>query len=179
MAVGWADFRSRTWVWSTTVQFAFFNLITWAPWMLLGAVEGRAYLGGAAVWGAILAVQGAGAITAGLLCLGRRPGRPMVVATIGTFFYALPDIPMAFHATAPWVAVAAFGCGAGSAVFATFEGTAMQQQDIPPGSVWPGSPHSRCSRPTASASSGMRSTGRSPLPSGPRSSSGSAPSTGC
>ena len=131
MAEGWADFRSRTWVWSTTVQFAFFNLITWAPWMLLGPVEGRAYLGGAAVWGAIMAVQGAGAITAGLLCLGRRPGRPMVVATIGTFFYALPDIPMAFHATAPWVAVAAFGCGAGSAVFATFEGTAMQQQ-IPP-----------------------------------------------
>ena len=131
VAEGWADFRSRTWVWSTTVQFAFFNLITWAPWMLLGAVEGRAYLGGAAVWGAIMAVQGAGAITAGLLCLGRRPGRPMVVATIGTFFYALPDIPMAFHATAPWVAVAAFGCGAGSAVFATFEGTAMQQQ-IPP-----------------------------------------------
>jgi hypothetical protein len=66
MAEGWADFRSRTWVWATTVQFAFFNLITWAPWMLLGPVEGRAYLGGAAVWGAIMAVQGAGAITAGL-----------------------------------------------------------------------------------------------------------------
>ncbi len=131
MAEGWADFRSRTWVWATTVQFAFFNLITWAPWMLLGPVMGRAYLGGAAVWGVIMAVQGAGAITAGLLCLGRRPGRPMVVATIGTFFYALPDIPMALHAAAPWVAVAAFGCGAGSAVFATFEGTAMQQQ-IPP-----------------------------------------------
>jgi len=38
---------------------------------------------------------------------------------------------MALHAAAPWVAVAAFACGAGSAVFATFEGTAMQQQ-IPP-----------------------------------------------
>ena len=113
------------------MQFAFFNLITWAPWMLLGPVLGRAYLGGAAVWGAILAVQGAGAITAGLLCLGRRPQRPMVVATLGTFCYALPDIPMALHAAAPWVAAAAFGCGAGSAIFATFEGTTMQQQ-IPP-----------------------------------------------
>jgi hypothetical protein len=131
MAEGWADFRSRTWLSAVTVQFAFFNLITWAPWMLLGPVMGRAYLGGAAVWGVIMAVQGAGAITAGLLCLGRRPQRPMVVATMGTFFYALPDIPMALHAAAPWVAVAAFGCGTGSAMFNTFEGTALQQQ-IPP-----------------------------------------------
>jgi hypothetical protein len=73
LAEGWADFRSRTWLCASTVQFAFFNLITWAPWMLLGPVLGRAYLGGAGIWGAIMAVQGAGAITAGLLCLGRRP----------------------------------------------------------------------------------------------------------
>ncbi len=132
MAEGWTEFRSRTWLWVVTVQFAFFNLITWAPWMLLGPVMGRAYLGGAAVWGLIMAVQGAGAIVAGLLSLGRRPRRPMVVATIGTFCYALPDIPMALHATAGWVAVAAFACGAGSALFGTFFSTAMQQQ-VPPG----------------------------------------------
>jgi len=131
MAEGWTEFRSRTWLWVTTVQFAFFNLITWAPWMLLGPVMGRAYLGGAAVWGAIMGVQGAGAITAGLLSLGRRPRRPIVVATIGTFCYALPDVPMALHASAVWVAAAAFCCGAGSAVSGTFAGTAMQQQ-VPP-----------------------------------------------
>ena len=131
MAEGWTEFRSRTWLWATTVQFAFFNLITWAPWMLLGPVMGRAYLGGAAVWGAIMGVQGAGAIAAGLLSLGRRPRRPIVVATIGTFCYALPDVPMALHASAVWVAAAAFCCGAGSAVSGTFTGTAMQQQ-VPP-----------------------------------------------
>jgi hypothetical protein len=131
MAEGWAEFRSRTWLWVITVQFAFFNLITWAPWMLLGPVMGRAYLGGAAVWGAIMAAQGAGAIVAGLGSLGRRPRRPLVVATVGSFCYALPDIPMALHATAPWVGAAAFCCGAGSAVFATFFDTAMQQQ-VPP-----------------------------------------------
>ena len=130
-AEGWTEFRSRTWLWATTVQFAFFNLITWAPWMLLGPVMGRAYLGGAAVWGAIMGVQGAGAITAGLLSLGRHPRRPIVVATIGTFCYALPDVPMALHASAAWVAAAAFCCGAGSAVSGTFTGTAMQQQ-VPP-----------------------------------------------
>ena len=131
VAEGWADFRSRTWLWANTAQFAFVNLITWAPWMLLGPVMGRAYLGGAAVWGAIMAVQGAGAIVAGLVCLGRRPRRPMVVAAVATFGYALPDIPMALHAAAPWVAVAAFGCGVGSATSSVFFGTTMQQQ-IPP-----------------------------------------------
>ena len=102
-----------------------------AVWMLLGPVMGRAYLGGAAVWGAIMGVQGAGAIAAGLLCLGRRPRRPIVVATIGTFCYALPDVPMALHASAVWVAAAAFCCGAGSAAFGAFSSTAMQQQ-VPP-----------------------------------------------
>ena len=131
MAEGWAEFRSRTWLWATTVQFAFFNLITWAPWMLLGPVMGRAYLGGAAVWGAIMGVQDAGAIAAGLLSLGRRPRRPIVVATIGTFCYALPDVPMALDASAVWVAAAAFCCGAGSAVFSTFYSTTLQQQ-VPP-----------------------------------------------
>jgi MFS family permease len=131
LAEGWADFRTRTWLWTQTVQFAFLNLITWAPWMLLGPVEGHAYLGGAAVWGAIMAVQGVGAIVAGLACLGRRPRRPMVVAVVATFGYALPDIPMALHAAAPWVALGAFACGAGSAISNAFSGTTMQQQ-IPP-----------------------------------------------
>ena len=131
MTEGWAEFRSRKWLSVVTVQFAFFNLITWAPWMLLGPVLGHAYLGGAAVWGLIMAMQGAGAIVAGLASLGRKPARPMVVATIGSFCYALPDIPMALHASAPWVAAAAFCCGAGSALFGTYFGTAMQQQ-VPP-----------------------------------------------
>lgn len=131
MAEGWAEFRSRTWLWAVTVQFAFFNLITWAPWMLLGPVLAHAYLGGAAVWGAIMAAQGTGAIVAGLASLGRRPARPMVVATIGSFCYALPDIPMALHAPAPWVAAAAFCCGAGAATSNTYFGTAIQQQ-VPP-----------------------------------------------
>lgn len=128
MAEGWADFRSRTWLWTVSAQFAFFNLITWAPWMLLGPVAGREYLGGARVWGAIMAVQGAGAVLGGMLCLGRRPRRPLVVATIGSFCYALPDIPMALHASALWVAPAAFLCGMGSVIEGTFFGTTQQQR---------------------------------------------------
>ena len=67
-----------------------------------------------------MAAQGAGAIAAGLLALGRKPRRPMVVATVGTFCYALPDLPMALHAPAGWVAAAAFGPAAVFGVGATY-----------------------------------------------------------
>ena len=128
IAEGWSDFRSRTWLWATTVQWAFLNLITWAPFLLLGQAMANAYLGGPRAWGAIMGAEGAGAILAGLLLLGRKPGHPMVVATIATFCYALPDIPLALHATAPWVILAAFVLGIGSAPANTYFSTAIQQQ---------------------------------------------------
>ncbi len=128
MKEGWSDFRSRTWLWTVSLQWAFFNLVTWAPWMVLGPVQGQRYLGGAAVWGSIMAVQGAGAIAGGLACLGRRPSRPMAVAVLAMFGYATPDIPMALHAAAPWVATGAFICGLGSAASAAYFTAAMQQQ---------------------------------------------------
>jgi MFS family permease len=131
MAEGWSDFRSRSWLWAVTVQWAFFNLITWAPWMVLGPSMAWAHLGGAAIWGVIMAVQGAGAIAGGLASLGRRPGRPMVVAMVAMLGYAMPDIPMALQAAVPWVVMAAFVCGAGSAVSGTFFDTAVQQH-VPP-----------------------------------------------
>jgi MFS family permease len=130
VAEGWADFRSRTWLWAATLQWALFNLITWAPWMLLGSFIGLKTFG-PAVWGAIMAAQGAGTIAGGLGALGRRPRRPMVIAMVAMFGYAMPDIPMALHATVPLVALAAFVCGAGSAVSGTFFDTAVQQH-VPP-----------------------------------------------
>ena len=100
----------------------------------------------------------------------------MVVATIGTFCYALPDIPMALHAAAPWVArPPSLRRGIGD--FRTFSGTTMQQQ-IPPERL------ARVSSLTLFPAYGVgvigyAIDGRSPPRSGPRWSSGSGPSTGC
>jgi MFS family permease len=128
IAEGWREFRSRAWLWSVTLQFALFNLITWAPWVVLGPVAARQYLGGAAVWGAILTCQGVGAIVAGLYVIGRRPRHLLVVALTGALCFALPDIPMAFHAPAAFVAVAALISGIGDTIFGVFLTTAIQQQ---------------------------------------------------
>jgi len=125
---GWRQFAGRTWLWLTTVQFALFNLITWAPYLVLGPVLARDYLGGARAWGLIQAASGAGALLAGLGLLGRKPRRPMLAATLGTFGYPVPCLLLALRAPGPAVAGGAFAAGAGGAVFLTFCLTAMQQQ---------------------------------------------------
>ena len=131
-AEGWGEFRSRTWLWVTTLQFALFNMITWAPYLLLGPVLARDYLGGARAWGAICAALGAGAVLGGLAALGRRPRRPLLVATLGTFGYPVPCLLLALRAGTGGVAAGAFAAGIGSALFNTFWITTLQQQ-VPAG----------------------------------------------
>jgi hypothetical protein len=131
LADGWSQFRSHTWLWVTTVQFALFNLITWAPLLLLGPVLAKEYLGGARAWGIIVAALAAGSILAGALLVGRRPRRPLVIGVIGTFGFPLPCLLLALHGPAYGVAAAALAAGAGSTVFSTFSTTVLQQQ-VPP-----------------------------------------------
>src|SRR5260370_26644160 len=113
LAEGWSAFRSRTWLWVTTVQFALFNLITWAPYLLLGPVLAQAYLGGARAWGAITAARAAGAILAGALLVGRRPRKPLVAGVIGTFRYPPPCLLPVLHAPAYGAAAGALAAAAG------------------------------------------------------------------
>jgi Major Facilitator Superfamily len=131
---GWAEFRSRAWLWVTTLQFALFNLITLGPYLLLGPVLARAYLGGARAWGLVMAAGGAGAVLGGLSALGRRPRRPLVVALLATLGYPAPCLLLAVHAAVGVVAVGAFVSGIASALFNTFWTTTLQQQ-VPAGRV--------------------------------------------
>jgi hypothetical protein len=128
LADGWAQFRAQTWLWLTTVQFALFNLLTWAPYLLLGPVLARRYLGGAGAWGIISAAMAAGSVVTGVLLVGRRPRRLLVVATIGTFGYAVPCLMLALRAPVYLVAAGALAAGVGSSVFNTYSNTAMQQR---------------------------------------------------
>jgi MFS family permease len=128
LRAGWAEFRSRGWLVVSTVQFTLFNLLTWGPFLVLGPVMARDYLGGAGAWGAVMACYGAGSVLGGLLALGRRPRRPMVAATVATFGYALPGALLAAHAALPGVAAGALAAGTGSGLGGVFATTAEQQQ---------------------------------------------------
>ena len=130
LAEGWAEFSAHPWLWAVTVQFALFNLLTWGPYLVLGPVLARAYLGGARAWGTILACYGGGAVLGGLLALGRRPRRPLVVASLATLGYPLPPLALALHLPAAAVAAGALLAGLGSALSGALSST-VEQQRIP------------------------------------------------
>ena len=128
LADGWAEFASRSWLWLQTVQFTLFNLLTWGPYLVLGPVLARQYLGGARAWGAVLACYGGGAIIGGLLALGRRPRRPLLVATLTTLGFPLPPLALALHLPAAAVAAGALLAGLGSALGGAIATTVTQQR---------------------------------------------------
>jgi MFS family permease len=131
LADGWRQFRAHTWVWLTTVQWSLLNLLTYAPYLLLGPVLAHQYLGGARAWGLVVGSQAAGSVLMGLALVGRRPRRPVLVSAAGTVAVPLPCLALALHGPLAAVAAAAFAAGAGVTVSGTFSASAMQQR-VPP-----------------------------------------------
>jgi hypothetical protein len=105
-----------------------FNLFTWAPYLLLGPILAKDYLGGASAWGIISAAYAGGAVLGGVVMVGRRPRRPLVVAVIGTFGFPVPCLLLALAAPVYAVAVGAVVAGCGSSVFGTLQATVQQQR---------------------------------------------------
>ncbi|WP_280675548.1 MFS transporter [Kitasatospora sp. MAA19] len=131
LRAGWSEFASRPWFWITTAHMGLFNLLVWAPFLVLGPLTARQELGGARAWGLVMGVYGVGAVLGGLLMLGRRPGRPLAVATVATLGWALPSGALAAGAPLPWVVAGALVAGGGSAVCGTLFSTTMQHW-VPP-----------------------------------------------
>jgi MFS family permease len=128
LADGWAEFTAHAWLWLQTAQFALFNLLTWGPYLVLGPVLAREYLGGARAWGTILACYGCGAILGGLLALGRRPARPLVAANLASLGFPLPPLALALRLPLPAVAASALLAGLGAALGGAISATVTQQR---------------------------------------------------
>ena len=107
---GWDAFRSRRWVWSLVGYFAVGNMV-WGAWSALGPTVAERDLGGAAVWGTILACQGVGALAGSVLATRARPRRPLLLVAGMESLFCLPLLFLAAGAPAPLLGFSAFLSG--------------------------------------------------------------------
>jgi MFS family permease len=128
LALGWREFRSRTWLWVIVVAFAFLNAAEVGGVNVLGPVVAKRSLGGAASWGLIVTAESIGLIVAGFLMLRWRPSRILLVGTLGTLGGAPVFALLAVHAPVVVIAAAALVAGLGMETFGVLWDTAMQQE---------------------------------------------------
>lgn len=131
LAEGWADFRSRTWLWSIVLQFGFVNAAIGGMIDVLGPLTAKTKLGGAHSWGLIMAGFSLGFLVGGLAATRLRyVRRPLLVATFGILvivpFFALFAIPAAL----PVLCAGSFAAGVGTEIFGV-EWSVTMQREIP------------------------------------------------
>lgn len=123
---GWDAFRSRTWLWIVVIGFGFSNAAQAASLNVLGPAVAKESLGGAGIWGVILAAQGAGLVLGGLVALRIRPPRPLLVGVWGALLLVPPVVALAL--ALPWqlIALTALLTGIGIELFSVFWDLNMQ-----------------------------------------------------
>jgi MFS family permease len=124
---GWREFISRPWVVAIIASFGLFQLTYIPALFVLGPTVALEHLGGAAAWGSIVAVEGAGAVVGGLLALRLRVSRPLVWSELVVVPSGLLLLSLAVPL--PLVAIAAVGffVGLGFALGENLYVTAFQR----------------------------------------------------
>ena len=123
---GWREFRSRTWIWIVVLGFAFANAAESAGINILGPVIAKEWLGGASVWGLVLAAMGVGLVIGSLVALRIRPQRPLFFGVVSTILIAPPLVALAIEAPWPVIAAATLATGIGVELFSVLWDTALQ-----------------------------------------------------
>ena len=127
---GWTTFRETTWVW-TFVLWASFANVTWGAWGVLGPLVAERELGGPAVWGALNAALGAGALIGGLAAIRQTPRRPVLAAALTGFAQVPALFLLAAGAHAVPLALGALVFGVGMMFGNTVWESALQRHVRP------------------------------------------------
>jgi MFS family permease len=128
---GWAEFRSRTWLWVIVAQFCVVMAAWYAGFQVLGPVVARQHLGGAAAWGAITAAESLGFVSGGLTSLRFTPRRPMLFCVLAGAAVAASPLSLALALPLPAVCAVTFGIGMATEVMMVQWMVAMARA-IPP-----------------------------------------------
>jgi MFS family permease len=129
--IGFAEVRSRAWVWVTLAVFCVALFFAFAPLAVVGPIVARDEYGDIAVFGWVMAAFGAGMIAGSIAGLRWRPRFPMRQAM--TIILLWPAAMVFYAAGAPLALVVPAGvvAGAGVALFDIWWLTALAER-IPP-----------------------------------------------
>jgi predicted MFS family arabinose efflux permease len=125
---GWSAVRARPWVWITIAAFSFELLCSFGPWQTLGPTIAEQVHGRRAVFGVLVAAQGAGTLLGSLAGFRLRPAHPL---RLGIALVLLaPTTTLAFALGAPVAALLPLYVltGAGIALFIVWWETALAQR---------------------------------------------------
>ncbi len=125
---GWRQFWSRTWLWTVVAASSLFNMVIFAPYLVLGPVVAKEHLGGATSWGVVLASLGAGALVGGTVMLRVHLRRPLFVALLTSFVWAIPLLAMALRPSTLMIAIGSFLGGVSLSIFNAVWNTTVQRE---------------------------------------------------
>ncbi|MFD9890480.1 MFS transporter [Amycolatopsis sp. NPDC059027] len=123
---GWAEFRSRTWVWLTVACFGFVNFLQVGIWRVLGPLIARDTIGETA-WGAVLGANAAGVLVMSVAMYRIVLRSLLPIGQLCVVALAFPLIALGLHANFPWLAGVAFVAGLGSGVYGIAWETSLQE----------------------------------------------------
>ena len=128
---GWSVFTAHPWFWMATLQFALFNFVVWAPFLVLGPTLSELHYGGARAWGVTMGCYGLGSIIGGSLLLrGREPRDPLLLGIVLTAAFGLAPAAFALRLPLAAIAVLMVACGAGTSASGALYST-VEQRNLP------------------------------------------------
>ncbi|NKI44913.1 MFS transporter [Streptomyces physcomitrii] len=125
---GWREFAGRQWLWVVVAQFTVVVAALNAYLGVLGPLTAEEHAGGARAWSLLVAAQAVGTVAGAGAAARLRVRRPLLVAVLATFPYALPLVLLSMGAPLWTSACAMFACGVTGDVFAVLWSTTLQQR---------------------------------------------------
>jgi hypothetical protein len=124
---GWREFISRPWAVAVIASFGLFQLTFFPAMQVLGPVVAKQQLGGVGPWGAILAVESAGAVVGGMFALRVKVKRPLVATQLVVLPAGLVLAALAVPLPVAAIAAVGFATGVGFALSMALWYTALQR----------------------------------------------------
>jgi len=131
---GWREFSSRSWMVAIIISASISNAIFYPIFQVLGPTVAKESLGGSSSWALIAALWGVGGLLGGIVAIGVRPRRPLLVSEGFVALIALPVFALAVPTSTAIIAAAALLAG-GTVSLAEILYETTAAQHIPPQSL--------------------------------------------